>query len=251
MRYSLLNLNGKELKLRLNIENCVYLEKELKKNPYDVLVNISQFKARIKEIKLFLKYSLREYHSDLSVNDVYEELMNSGYNQIDIGYILIDVFNEAGFFDKENDEEESIENKDENNRAYSAEDSDENPITLNKLFFNLLENALYYGIEEERYWSMTYGEVIRSIKAKVKKEKNDYKARLTADYALANLIGVSVGRLLSKDAKLPSLFECYPDLFKEEIEEERRSKEESFEDDFFKALDDWELHYNAQRARKK
>lgn len=248
MRYSLIILNGKELKLRLNNENCVYLEKELKKNPYDVLINITQFKAKIKEIKLFLKYSLKEYHNDLSVNDIYEELIENDYSQIDIGYILIDVFKEAGFFDKD-DEEESIENEDENNEAYSREDSNKEPLSLNMLFLNLLDNALYYGIKEEEYWNMTYGEVRRAIKAKAKKEKDEYKARLTAEYSLANLIGVSIAGLVSKNAKMPSLYKCYPDLFKEEAEEEQRKKEENFEKDFFNALDDWEKHYNAQRGK--
>lgn len=245
MRYSLLSLNNRELKLRLNIENCVYLEKELNKNPYEVLVNITQFKAKIKEIKLLLKYSLREYHSDLSVNDIYEELIDSGYTQIDMSYILIDVFKEAGFFDNDYNEE-SIENEDEENKAYSEEDS-KDPMTLNMLFKNLLDNALYYGISEKDYWNMTYGEVIRAIKAKAKKEKDDYKARLTAEYSLANLIGVSVGRLLSKDTKMPSLYECYPELFKEEVEEERRKAEETFEDDFFNILDNWDKLANGKK----
>lgn len=243
MRYSLLYLNNKELKLRLNIENCVLLEKQLNKNPYDVLINITQFNAKIKDIKLFLKYSLKEYHSDLSVNDIYEELIDNGYNQIDISYILIDVFKEAGFFDKY--DEESID-EDEENRAYSEEDSKDPINSLNMLFLNLLESALYYGIEEKDYWNMTYGEAVRSIKAKAKKEKDEYKQKLTSDYALANLIGVSVGRLLSKDAKMPDLYDCYPELFKEEAEEERRRAEESFEDDFFNILDTWDRLANSQ-----
>ena len=244
--YHLINLNGKDLKLRLNIENCVYLEKELNKNPYDVLTNIISFKARIKEIKLILKYSLKEYHSDLSVNDIYEELCDSGHDMISIGSILIEVFKEAGFFDSY--DEESIENEKDNSKKVYSERNEENP-TLNTLFFNLLENALYFGISEKEYWTMTYGEVIRAIKAKSKKEKDDFKARLTADYSLANLMASSLSRLFSKDAEMPSLYECYPELFAKEAEEERKRKEESFEEDFFKALDDWELHYNAQRNR--
>ena len=35
-------------------------------------------------------------------------------------------------------------------------------------------------------------------------------------YSLANLIGISVGRLFSKDAEFPNLEEVYPQLFKDQ-----------------------------------
>lgn len=45
------------------------------------------------------------------------------------------------------------------------------------------------------------------------------------DYSLANLIGVSVGRIMSSDVEYPSLAQAYPNLFEKELEEERKAEE--------------------------
>ena len=54
------------------------------------------------------------------------------------------------------------------------------------------------------------------------------KTQAQFDYMLANLIGVSVARIVSKEAEFPSIEKVYPTLFTvEEIsEEEKRVKEE-------------------------
>ena len=44
------------------------------------------------------------------------------------------------------------------------------------------------------------------------------KEKAQWDYSLANLIGVSVGRLFDKSATFPPIYEVYPTLFKEEAE---------------------------------
>lgn len=54
------------------------------------------------------------------------------------------------------------------------------------------------------------------------------KSQAQFDYMLANLIGVSVARIVSKEAEFPSIEKVYPTLFTaEEIsEEEKKVKEE-------------------------
>ena len=52
------------------------------------------------------------------------------------------------------------------------------------------------------------------------------KSQAQFDYSLANLIGVSVARIMSNDVSYPQIEEVYPDLFEDEIKEKRRQKEE-------------------------
>ena len=51
------------------------------------------------------------------------------------------------------------------------------------------------------------------------------KSKAQFNYILADLIGVSVSRMMSKDVKYPDIEDVYPELFekeKEEHDEERR-----------------------------
>lgn len=44
------------------------------------------------------------------------------------------------------------------------------------------------------------------------------------NYSLADLIGISVGRLLDSGVKYPELFEAYPDLFEQEVIEQKEEE---------------------------
>ena len=60
--------------------------------------------------------------------------------------------------------------------------------------------------------------------SKRRTKKQEAQDKATYDYLLADLIGKSIARIYSKDAKYPELYEAYPQLFnKDEIE---KSKEE-------------------------
>ena len=59
---------------------------------------------------------------------------------------------------------------------------------------------------------MTIAEIQRFIEGATWR----YKMNAQFDYQLADLIGVSVARLLSSNAKLPTLEEVYPTLFEKE-----------------------------------
>lgn len=67
---------------------------------------------------------------------------------------------------------------------------------------------------------MTYGEISDTIASKNRVRVLEMKERASFDHIMADLIGTSVGRLLDKNAKYPSLYDAYPTLFKEEIEKE-------------------------------
>lgn len=52
------------------------------------------------------------------------------------------------------------------------------------------------------------------------------KSQAQFDYTLANLIGVSVARIMSKDVSYPQIEEVYPDLFEDIIKQKRQEKEQ-------------------------
>lgn len=83
----------------------------------------------------------------------------------------------------------------------------------------LLQPAINAGLSEFDFWNMTVAEVIRYSEGAVWRMKN--QAQL--DYVLADLIGISVARIISKDAKYPTIEEVYPALF--ELQEEEKQNE--------------------------
>lgn len=87
----------------------------------------------------------------------------------------------------------------------------------------LLQPAINFGLEEEKFWEMTIAEIKRFIEGATWRMKS--KAQF--DYMLANLIGVSVSRVISKEAEFPSIEKVYPVLFEKELaEQEKQQKEE-------------------------
>lgn len=109
----------------------------------------------------------------------------------------------------------------------------------------LLQPAINFGLAEESFWDMTLAEIQRYIEGATWRLKS--KAQM--DYALANLIGMSVGRLFDNKASMPSIEEVYPTLF--EIE---KAKEEPKEDDIMlksqNRFMEWALRHNARKREE-
>lgn len=84
---------------------------------------------------------------------------------------------------------------------------------MEELFKGMLPIALQSGLSVFDFWSMTYGELSDTIDAYNNNEKNRVKEAASLNYHLANLIGVSVGRLMDKKAEYPTLQGAYPGLF--------------------------------------
>lgn len=53
-----------------------------------------------------------------------------------------------------------------------------------------------------------------------------YKIQAQFDYTLANLIGISVGRLIATGATFPEIEDVYPTLFPKDSEEVKAQKDE-------------------------
>ena len=73
---------------------------------------------------------------------------------------------------------------------------------------------------------MTLGEVIREVKSKQRVRRLEAQEKASFDYILANLIGISIGRVLDGKTSYPPIEEVYPNLFNEIVKEQREEKED-------------------------
>lgn len=84
------------------------------------------------------------------------------------------------------------------------------------MFEDLYPIALECEIGPLQFWDMTYGEVLDSITAYKKREKNKLRERAMMDYKLAEMIACNIAPMLVEGAKVPALVEAYEFLFEEE-----------------------------------
>lgn len=79
----------------------------------------------------------------------------------------------------------------------------------------MLPIALQCGMSVFDFWDMTYGEILMTIEAYNERLLVNLKEKAVMDYQLANIIGLSVARLMDNNAKYPEIHEVYPSIFKE------------------------------------
>ena len=121
-----------------------------------------------------------------------------------------------------------IEQQDETDKAdanNTSSDVNTEPVSVIKILDDYLLGCLQLGLTEREFNSMTMAEVKRWIDAHEKCRIRELKEQAMISYISVDLIGVSVGRLLSKDVSYPQFTEAFASLFSEEeikqIEEER------------------------------
>lgn len=85
-----------------------------------------------------------------------------------------------------------------------------------------LQPSINLGLSEFEFWDMTVAEVDRFNDGAVWR----LKRQAQFDYSLADMIGVSVARIMSKDVEYPSIYDVYPELFDEEIVEKQKQQSE-------------------------
>lgn len=92
----------------------------------------------------------------------------------------------------------------------------------------MLDNALDYGLSENEFWNMTFGELDRYVSSKQRTEKLRLKEKATLDYTLALLVGRAM-QGSSEEHPFPKLYEVYPEVFADEIEKRERDLQEERE----------------------
>jgi hypothetical protein len=68
-------------------------------------------------------------------------------------------------------------------------------------------------MSHEQFWESTYEEISDILKSFNRKLEFKRKEKASFDYILADLIGLSAGRLMSEGNKYPTINQSYPSLF--------------------------------------
>lgn len=181
---------------RLDIRACLAIDKLFGSVTQPLMSHMS-----VETQVLLLSLSLQQYH--LSDDELYD-LMDT---IDDINSLILELYGEGGLISQEQDKNAV---KSDSEPTSSASNEEEKAITFESHMMELLEQAMSIGMTERDFYNSTLNQVTRYVKAYNSQQQNELEQKAFMDYQLANLIGLSVSRLLSKNAKYPKFEDAYP-----------------------------------------
>lgn len=98
------------------------------------------------------------------------------------------------------------------------------PYFFTPKIFEILNNALDWGMTELVFWDMTLAELTRFFESKQRVQKFREQEKAYFDYTLANLIGMSIARALNKQNQMPEIEDVYPNIFDKKAKVERQDE---------------------------
>lgn len=114
---------------------------------------------------------------------------------------------------------------------------------MNDIAQKLLQPAINMGLSEFDFWNMTKAEIERYLEGAIWRMRS--KAQF--DYCLADLIGISVARVMSNDVTYPPIEQIYPNLFDQDIKAEKERLEEELRiEDSTNRFMEFALKHNAK-----
>lgn len=178
---------------KLTIRSCLAIDKLFGELTRPLLTVIS-----VKTQLLLLSLSLEQYElSDDELYDVADSIE-------DLNSLILEVYQEAGIINQNQSELET-------EREYKPTNNVPNDnVTFENHVMDLLGQCMSIGMREEEFYKSTLAQVTRYIESYNKQQQSELQEKAYFDYQLANLIGMSVSRLLSKDAKYPEFKKAYP-----------------------------------------
>lgn len=105
--------------------------------------------------------------------------------------------------------------------------------------------CIRYGMNINAFYRYTIFEIKTYLNAKIEKENDEFKNQAIVSYRLADMIGASVARLFSKQAKFPKIEKVYPGIF--ESEEKKIDPAEQYKADLFA----WANNHNEKLRERK
>ena len=149
--------------------------------------------------------SLSLQHYNLTEDELYE-IMDSVE---DVNSLILELYSEGGLISL--GEQENPVQSDSNRNTGELNE----PITFESQINELLVQCMSIGMTEEDFYNSTIKQINRYVESYNKQQENQLQEKAYFDYQLANLIGMSVARLLSKDAKYPTFEKAYPFINKD------------------------------------
>jgi hypothetical protein len=180
---------------KLSIESCIILEQLYG----SITAPIEKHIPSLSEQVFLISLCLRQYM--LHEDDIYEL-----FDEIQDAYSLIlALYEEAGLINTKQAQNPVDAEKTPNNEEINNE-----PQTFEEMCDDMLIQCLAIGLSRQEFFNSTLKEVTQYVEAYNKQQQSKLEEQAYFDWMLANLIGSSVARLMSKDAKFPKLEEAYP-----------------------------------------
>lgn len=104
MMYSEFKVGEKELKLRMDAQNSVLVEKKIGKNPLNIFMNEDKSLPKLEELIIILHGSLQKYNKGYTLEktyDLYDDYIDDGGTFTDFIPLIMDIFKVSGFFKEE------------------------------------------------------------------------------------------------------------------------------------------------------
>lgn len=115
MVYKTLQVNDKELKLRISARNAVALEKAIGENPLNVIKSFGEEHIpSVEFIVQVLHASLQQLEHGYTLDacyELYDELIEQGKTILDMILLIIDIFKVSGFIPNVDENTNPIESK--------------------------------------------------------------------------------------------------------------------------------------------
>lgn len=112
--------------------------------------------------------------------------------------------------------------------------------------------AVRYNVGIEEFMDSTFREIEILIEARKEQEENQFRSSLMQDYQMVDLMAASLGRLIDKKAEYPKIFEIYPGVFPDEVEQAAKQAELARQQEYERAQ--WLFYveqHNASLKKKK
>ncbi len=103
MRYTEFRVGDSEYKLRLATNEIINIEKKIGGNVLDILMKKEKIPS-MEELLMVLHGALQKFHHNITIKDTYEiydEYVDNGGTFEDLIEVIMDVFEVAGFFKKD------------------------------------------------------------------------------------------------------------------------------------------------------
>ena len=183
---------------KLTIHTCITLEKLFG----SVTAPIENRIPSLYDMVFLFSLCMQQYN--LSEDELYELV-----DDIDNLYeLILELYEEAGLINQ--DTEENVLEEQETTNKDELESQPQS--SFEKMCNDMIVQCLSIGLSKEQFYNSTFKEVKQYSEAYQQQQKNRLEEQAFFDWQLANLIGSSVARLLSSNAKYPKLEEAYPFL---------------------------------------
>lgn len=231
----------KDLKIyqpKLSIESCIILEQLYG----SITAPIENHIPTLSEQVFLISLCLRQYM--LHEDDIYEL-----FDEIQDAYSLIlALYEEAGLINTKQEQNPVDAEKTPNNSELKEEQDSQ---TFEEMCNDMLVQCLAIGLSRQEFFNSTLKEITQFVDAYKRQQQNKLEEQAFFSWQTANLVGSSVARLLSKDAKYPKLEEAYPFVKDDKPQEQENTELTAEERKFSAQMLEWAMAMNKKQEKKK